>query len=114
MGSRLRCDDMKKEVYKIDDNGIYVETVLIECKYDEDNTPIWNVPADCVDLRIPDGLYQPIKWTGNEWVSTRSQEEIKEIENAPKPLTEIEKIRLEMARSNTELFETMLLMNGGA
>lgn len=32
-----------------------------------------------------------------------------------KPITQqIEDIKLEMARSNTELFETMLMMNGGA
>lgn len=30
------------------------------------------------------------------------------------PPTEIEQVRLEMARSNTELFETMLLLMGGA
>lgn len=29
------------------------------------------------------------------------------------PLTETEQLRLETARSNTELFETMIMMNGG-
>lgn len=32
----------------------------------------------------------------------------------PRPLTEIEQLRLETARANTELFEMMLMMNGGA
>ena len=31
----------------------------------------------------------------------------------PQPLTEIEQLRLEMAQANTELFEMMLMLNGG-
>lgn len=46
-----------------------------------------------------------IKW--------KTVEEIEAEKNAPKPLTEIEKLRLETAQANAEMFEMMLMMSGG-
>lgn len=39
--------------------------------------------------------------------------EIEEERNAPKPLTEVEKLRLETAQANAEMFEMVLMMSGG-
>lgn len=36
------------------------------------------------------------------------------IDFPPQPPTEIDKLRLEIAQSNTELFEMMLMLSGGA
>lgn len=58
----------------------------------------------------------------NTWITfeeATNMEQVQQILNAhdptpiPKPLTEIEKIRLEQAQSTAELFEMMLVLTGG-
>lgn len=46
-----------------------------------------------------------IKW--------KTKAEIEEEKNQPRELTEIEKLRLENAQANAELFEMMLMLTGG-
>lgn len=46
-----------------------------------------------------------IKW--------KTKQEIEEEQNAPKPLSDIEQLRLEQAQANAELFEMMLMLTGG-
>jgi hypothetical protein len=54
-------------VAKIDDQGLYVEDVLLE-----DNQPL---PAGTVAQRPPEGFHAP-KWNGSEWLEGKSEEEI--------------------------------------
>jgi hypothetical protein len=62
---------------------------------------IWVEIPQGKQLKITDGIGVDISVTPHQAI-------LEDI-----PLTEIEQVRLEMARSNTELFETMLMMNGG-
>jgi hypothetical protein len=57
-----------KQVYRIDDQGFYIEPVIIE---GEEQTGLISSP-------IPEGLYKP-KWNGKEWVEGLTQEEIDEL-----------------------------------
>ncbi|MBS4200274.1 hypothetical protein KHA93_11595 [Bacillus sp. FJAT-49732] len=94
-----------KQVYKINSEGFYIEPVII----DED---VEETPENCVELAPSDGMYRP-KWTGTEWIEDMSQEEIEALKNAPKPLTEVEQLRIDQAQANAELFEMMLMFIGG-
>lgn len=89
-----QVSDMKKQkqVYRIDENGIYQETVIVVGKEDEDGNIVWDIPEDCIDVRMPDGLYEPIQWTGSEWVSLKTPEEIEELKNQQNPISQEEKI----------------------
>lgn len=93
---------------KVDESGLYIEDVLRketeEIKEDE----------RLIAEPIPEGLqlWHP-KWNGTEWEEGLIQEEIDERMNQPVEPTALEKLRLETAQSNAELFEMMLMMSGG-
>lgn len=104
---------MKKQVYKIDKHG-YLQEIFV--KYFEENE---DYPIEFIDNEFgrvvvidpPNGLYRA-KWIGSEWVEGLSQEEIDEINNQPRKLTETEKLQAELANTNAmllEFMETMLI-----
>lgn len=70
-----------KKVIKIDETGLFIEDVLIN-----ENEEI---PLDCIETPCPNGFYMP-KWNGAKWVEGLTQEEIDELNNQPRELTEIE------------------------
>ena len=65
--------------------------------------------SNIITIRPPDGLYRA-KWTGLEWVEDMTQEEINELNNRPRGLTEIELLRIEQAKANAEMIELMMSM----
>ena len=64
-----------KKVIKINDDGIFVEDVLLK-----NNEP---TPSDCIETPCPNGFYKP-KWDGAEWV---------EGGNGPNPIEYREQVR---------------------
>lgn len=76
---------MKKQVYRIDANGFYIEPVII-------NT-VDDIPSDCVGVDLPQGLYQA-KWNDTEWVEDMTHEEIDALNNVPQPPTVEEQVEL--------------------
>lgn len=89
-----------KQVVKIDINGYYLEPVIIEYEEDMQHNYIKTIP--------PNGLYRA-KWTGLEWIEDMSPEEIDELNNQPRVLTEIEQLKI----SQAEQFEAILELLGG-
>jgi hypothetical protein len=85
-----------KIVYRIDQNGFFVEEVQIN-----ENEEI---PSDCVDCDFPQGLYKP-RYINGEFVSSLAQEEINAELNAPKPLTEMEQLK----KDQTDLVFTLMM-----
>ena len=65
---------MEKEVYRFDENGYYIEPVLIK---DGES-----IPSDCTDIRPRDGLIKA-KFTGDKWIEGATQEEIDAIMSKP-------------------------------
>lgn len=63
---------MNRKVNRIDENGFYLEDVILS---EEDA-----VPSDCIEVPVPDGFWLP-KWDiqAGVWVEGRTQEEIAEI-----------------------------------
>lgn len=86
-----------KQVYKYDDNGFYIEPILIG-KNEE-------LPPNCTDLELPQPNWKP-KFDGVKWIETITQEELNEILNSPKPKT------LEERQAATEAAIDFLLMGG--
>lgn len=64
-----------REVYKIDNNGFYLETVHI---VDTEDTP-----SDCVEVQ-PQGFYKA-KWVSGNWVEIITEEELDEMRKKPRP-----------------------------
>lgn len=92
----------KIEIYEIDVDGIFTGKVqLIEVIYDITGNPLpYEVPEYFVEEKIPDGLFQPIKWTGTEWISTLTPVEVEQImSNNQKPSVTNE----ELLRENQDL-----------
>ncbi|MGF2617726.1 hypothetical protein FZC84_11870 [Rossellomorea vietnamensis] len=84
-----------KQVYRFDENGVYIEPVLIN---DTDE-----IPEGCLDVHIPEGFYQP-RWNGTEIVEGLPQEEIDWIRNnEPSPPPSYEEVLAE----NMELKERL-------
>lgn len=75
---------MKKQVYKVDENGIYIEPIIVGEKED--------IPYNYIDEKPPNGLYRP-KWTGTEWIEDMTQEEIDKMKSRPNPPTQEERIQ---------------------
>lgn len=85
-----------KKVLKIDDNGFFIEDVILE------NEEI--IPDDCVETECPQGFYKP-RWDGAKWIEGLTQEEIEELKNKPIPKTEFEILK--------ETVEELVLANLG-
>lgn len=87
-----------KQVYRIDDNGFYIEPVILK----ERET----LPSNCVEVTPTNGLYKA-KFVDGQWIDGLSQVEIDAIVNAPVPLTPLEELQKQQADL---IFE--LMMNG--
>jgi len=98
---------MLKQIYRIDEFG-YLKEIYVK-DFGEDGNCVEEIAENIITVDPPQGLYK-LKWTGTEWIEGLTQEEINEINNQPKPLTEIEQLRLEQAQANTEMVELILAM----
>lgn len=81
---------------KIDANGLYVEDVLIEESYEQD--------SNIITVHCPDGFYLP-KWNGTTWEEGMTQNEIETLNNAPKLITDSDRIA-----SVEEALNTIIMM----
>lgn len=71
------------QVYRIDDNGMFLEDVILHEGVE--------VPPDCIEIAPLQGLFKP-KWTGEEWVEGATAEYITELTSyVPEP-SEVENI----------------------
>jgi hypothetical protein len=88
-----------RQVFKIDDDGFYVEPVIV---YSNENGE-YEIPSDCIEIPVPEGLYKP-KWNGSEWVEGLSQEEIEALkqQNQPQP-SELDLLKQENAELKQRL-----------
>lgn len=59
-----------RKVLKIDDNGYFIEDVILE---NEEITP-----EGCIEVECPQGFYKP-RWDGSRWIEGLTQEEIEEL-----------------------------------
>jgi N-methylhydantoinase B/oxoprolinase/acetone carboxylase alpha subunit len=93
---------MPKQIYRIDQDGYFIEPVLIS----EDE----KTPADCVEVFPTSGMYKQ-KWNGTAWVEGLSQAEIDALKNVAEPVSELDKLK-----KNQELMQAALdglLLGGG-
>lgn len=67
------------------------------------------LPKDENGRQLP---FYKARWVNDKWVEGATQEEIEELENAPKIPTEIEKLRMEQAQANAELVQLIMMMGG--
>jgi hypothetical protein len=106
----------KKQVFRIDENNVLIEPVMISRKYDAEGNPLaWEVPDDCIEVKPPDGLYWPVKWDGIEWATTLTQEEINQIKaNAPVQPPSNDELQTEIKKLKSQNAEILfkLVMNG--
>ena len=75
---------MLNQVYKIDENGYMINEVILK-DFDEDGNCTEELSADIITTPPPPGLirtYETTRWTGNEWISTMTEEEY--IDTLPK------------------------------
>jgi hypothetical protein len=88
----------KKQVFKIDDDGFYIEPVIV--KDDEE------LGEKLIETPIPEGLFSP-RWDGEKWVEGLTSEEIEQLkqQNQPQP-SELDLLKQE----NAELKERIELM----
>ncbi|PEJ57388.1 hypothetical protein CN692_13320 [Bacillus sp. AFS002410] len=91
-----------KQVYRFDENGKYIEPVLLG---DDEE-----IEEDCTEKPLPQPNYRPI-FNGSEWVETITQEELDEMLNRPQDKTEIEILKERLALSEAAI--DFLIMNGG-
>jgi len=91
-----------KKVIRIDQNGYFVEDVLLED---------WEETSEgLVSLEVPAGLYLP-RYVAGEWVEGKSQEEIDAIRNVVAPKTEFELLQEESAKLKNELLVTQTVLD---
>jgi hypothetical protein len=77
-----------KSVYKIDQEGYFVEQIILNV---DDG-----ISADCVEIAPPEGLFK-LKWNGESWEEGYSQDEIHTLTNNPQPPSEIEQLKKQQA-----------------
>ncbi|WP_052137780.1 hypothetical protein [Heyndrickxia ginsengihumi] len=97
------------QVYKYDDNGFFVEPVIIDKS--EDGT--YTIPENCTDKELPQPNYKPkFDKDKSEWVETLTEEEW--LAQLPKP--EVTKTPLEELQEKYDLMQKALddLILGGA
>ncbi|WP_085523844.1 hypothetical protein [Tuberibacillus sp. Marseille-P3662] len=79
---------MSKQVFVIDSEGYFVKPYML--KESEE------LESNMIEIAPPDGIYQPFKWDGGQWVSDLTQEEIDEIKaNEPVPPPSNEELKKE-------------------
>lgn len=77
-----------KQVYRIDNQGFYIEPVILE--ENDKLTP------DCVEEIPTMGLYRA-QYVDGRWAEGMPQEEIEAIKNTPQPLAELEQLKKQVA-----------------
>jgi hypothetical protein len=87
-----------KQVYKYDNNGNYIEPLLIEDGH--------NLPNNCTDKEPPQPNWKPV-FNGTKWIETITQEELNALQKQPIPLSPFEQLQ----KDQTDLIFT-LMMNG--
>ncbi|MEH7511597.1 hypothetical protein V7146_02450 [Gottfriedia acidiceleris] len=85
-----------KQVYKFDEDGNYIEPVLIG-----DDEPI---PSDCTELELPQPNYKPVFKDGS-WVETITKEELEEIQNKPQAKSDFEALKEENAALKQQVMQ---------
>ncbi|EHI98056.1 hypothetical protein CDLVIII_1357 [Clostridium sp. DL-VIII] len=83
-----------RKVLKIDDNGFFIEDVLLE------NKEI--TPDDCIEINCPVGFYKP-KWDGDKWVEGLTKEELNVIKNKTIQPTQEEILRAKLIKDNANI-----------
>ena len=71
-----------REAYKVDEQGFYIEPVLVQGN---------EVARGLIDVRIPEGFHKP-KFNGTSWIEGITQAELDVINNMPKVKSESEQI----------------------
>jgi hypothetical protein len=91
-----------REVYRYDENGFYVEPVILK---DGEN-----IQANCTEIK-PNGSFFKGKFENGQWIESLTQTEIDEIKNTPQPLSETDELK-----KNQELMQQALddIIFGGA
>jgi hypothetical protein len=69
-----------KEVYRYDENGIYIEPVILK---DGEN-----IPDNCTEIK-PTGSFYKGKFQNGQWIESLTQAEIDELVNVPQPVPEL-------------------------
>lgn len=94
-----------KKVLRTDNNGYFIEDVILEVNEE--------TPNDCIETLCPEGFYKP-KWNGTEWVEGLTQIEIDALNNIPKKLTtdealskEVANLRISDMKKNTIINSTL-------
>jgi hypothetical protein len=77
-----------KEVYRYDENGIYIEPVILK---DGDN-----IPVNCTEIK-PTGSFYKGKFENGQWIESLTQAEIDELVNVPQPVLGVEEKVAQMA-----------------
>jgi hypothetical protein len=78
-----------KKYYLLDENNILKEEIYPN---EEQNLPA--IAVDSEQYPLPDGLYQPIQFTGSGWISTLTQDEIDILKSKSVP-SEVEQLKEE-------------------
>jgi hypothetical protein len=77
-----------KEVYRYDENGIYIEPVILK---DGEN-----IPDNCTEIK-PMGSFYRGKFDNGQWVESMTQAEIQaemdDLINAPQPTSELDQLK---------------------
>jgi hypothetical protein len=81
---------MKRQVFRIDENGFFVEPVILEAT---DSTP-----ADCVETSwaYPFAFYKP-KWDGHQWVEGGVAPELSPVDAFPSLEQQVEDLKQQLA-----------------
>ena len=74
---------MEKLVYRIDEQGFIIEDVMIGGILQEDNTYVYEIPINCVDVPLQGSFYKP-QWDNNikQWVDVGELEELNDIKHS--------------------------------
>lgn len=92
-----------KQVYKFDNQGRFVEPIVI---FPTDG--VYKIPSDCTDKSLPQPNWKPV-FNGAKWEETITDEELATLKNQPQPKPEIELLKdenLELKLALAEMAET--------
>ncbi len=89
-----------KQVYKYNDQGKFVEPVIIIPNGDGE----YELPDNCTDVPLPQPNWKPVFDTvKKEWIETITQEELEELQRpSERPLTDTEVLGQQMTERELE------------
>ena len=85
-----------KQVFRFNNEGYYIEPVVLEFPDSEGN---YKIPDDCTEVELPQPNWKP-KWTGEVWEETITLAELDEIRIEEK----------EKEQEEVELHEQVMLL----